>query len=227
MTGLAVEYVASIPSGNATLMVTMLSIFVGSVVAGLAGFAFSAISGGLLFHWLTPIEAVPWLLACSITAQVLSVATLWRTMRWRQCLPYMTGGFVGIPVGTKLLAGVSPHAFAVWFGGFLVCYSVYMMLRPHFAIRRGGRIAEIVAGFAGGITGGATAFPGAIPTIWCSARPVENRAARDHSAVHIADADCNAGLFFQARHLRVVNVDGLFLVRSSGDRRHVAGIAAF
>ena len=29
-------------------------------------------------------------------------------------------------------------------------------------------MAEIVAGFAGGITGGATAMPGAIPTIWCN-----------------------------------------------------------
>ena len=43
-----------------------------------------------------------------------------------------------------------------------------MLLRPPFAFNGGGRMVEIAAGFAGGITGGATAMPGAIPTIWCN-----------------------------------------------------------
>ena len=138
----------------------MLSIFAGSLAAGLAGFAFSAISGAMLFHWLAPIDAVPLLLACSITTQLLSITKLWRMMRWRQYMPYLVGGFVGIPVGAKLLEDVSPHAFAAGFGGLLVCYSLYMFLRPRLAIRGGGRFAEVAAGFAGGVTGGATAFPG-------------------------------------------------------------------
>jgi hypothetical protein len=45
-----------------------------------------------------------------------------------------------------------------------------MLLRPNLAFRAGSRFAEVAAGFAGGITGGATAFPGAIPTIWCNIR---------------------------------------------------------
>ncbi len=44
-----------------------------------------------------------------------------------------------------------------------------MLLRPSMAVRGGGIFAEIAAGFAGGITGGATAFPGAVPTMWCTA----------------------------------------------------------
>ncbi len=155
---------------NTTLMVTLLSIFAGSLTAGLAGFAFSAIAGALLFHWLTPIEAVPLLLTCSITTQLLSITSLWRTMQWRQCVPYLAGGFVGIPVGARLLEGINPHVFAAGFGVFLICYSAYMLSRPNLAVRRGGRCAEVAAGFVGGITGGATAFPGAIPTIWCNLR---------------------------------------------------------
>ncbi len=174
----ASAHIGSFLSGNATLLVTILSIFVGSLAAGLAGFAFSAISGAMLFHWLAPIEAVPLLLACSITTQMLSIVTLWRTMRWRQCLPYLVGGFAGIPVGAMLLAGVSPHAFALCFGAFLICYSGYMLLRPCFVIQAGGRFAEVAAGFAGGITGGATAFPGAIPTIWCNARGLSKNEQR-------------------------------------------------
>ena len=164
------QYFASFQAGGITLVVTMLCVFAGAIAAGLAGFAFSAISGAVLFHWIPPIEAVPLLLACSITTQMLSIANLWHTMRWRGCLPYLAGGFIGIPVGARLLEAFSAHAFAAGFGVFLVCYSTYMLLRPRLMISGGGRYAEIAAGFAGGITGGATGFPGAVPTIWCNMR---------------------------------------------------------
>ena len=170
MTASITDHGALLIGSNVTLMATLLSILAGSLVAGLAGFAFSATAGALLFHWLPPLEAVPLLLACSITTQLLSIASLWHTMQWRQCVPYLAGGFVGIPVGAHLLEGLSPHIFAAGFGMFLVCYSAYMLTRPNLAVRGGGRFAEIAAGFAGGITGGATAFPGAIPTIWCNLR---------------------------------------------------------
>lgn len=160
--------IASLSAAHFTLIVTQITIFAGALAAGLAGFAFSAVTGAVLFHLLAPIEAVPLLLACSITTQVFSISKLWRTMQWRQCLPYLLGGFAGIPIGAALLKGFNPHTFASGFGVFLICYSLYMLLRPHVVFRGGGRYAQVAAGFAGGITGGATAFPGAIPTIWCS-----------------------------------------------------------
>jgi uncharacterized membrane protein YfcA len=170
MTALAGPLFASFQGIDITLVATLLSIFAGALAAGLAGFAFSAIAGAILFHWLAPIQAVPLLLVCSMTTQLLSIATLWRTMQWRQCLPYLAGGLIGIPVGARLLAGFDPHVFAAGFGVFLICYSAYMLLRPQFSLGGDSRLAAVAAGFAGGITGGATAFPGAIPTIWCSLR---------------------------------------------------------
>jgi len=160
--------VIAIPPSTITLVITLLSTFVGSVAAGLAGFAFSAIAGAMLFHRLAPIEAVPLLLACSITTQLLSITRLWGTMQWRLCIPYLIGGIIGIPFGASLLQGFSPHTFAAGFGIFLSCYSTYMLLRPPFMFNGGGRMAELAAGFAGGVTAGATAMPGAIPTIWCN-----------------------------------------------------------
>ena len=157
-------------TGHTTLIVTLITIFGGSLAAGLAGFAFSAIAGAILFHVLAPIDAVPLLLACSITTQLFSISKLWHTMKWRQCFPYLIGGFAGIPLGAELLKAFDARIFAIGFGSFLICYSLYMLLRPHFVVRGGSRYAEIAAGFAGGITGGATAFPGAIPAVWCSVR---------------------------------------------------------
>jgi uncharacterized membrane protein YfcA len=170
MTAALIQTAAWLDQDRITLLATILSVFAGAIAAGLAGFAFSAISGALLFHWLTPIQAVPLLLACSIATQLMSIATLWRTMKWLGCMPYLVGGLVGIPVGAYLLQGVNPHIFAAGFGIFLGCYSIYMLLRPGLVVGGGGRFAEIAAGFAGGITGGATAFPGAMPTIWCNLR---------------------------------------------------------
>jgi uncharacterized protein len=164
------QYIAAILSSHSTLIATLVIIFTGSLAAGLAGFAFSAITGAILFHLMAPIHAVPLLLACSITTQLFSISKLWRTMQWRQCFPYLAGGFAGIPFGAEVLKTFDAHVFAVGFGLFLICYSLYMLLRPHFVVCRGGRYVEVAAGFAGGITGGATAFPGAIPTIWCSLR---------------------------------------------------------
>ncbi|HEX5507115.1 MAG TPA: sulfite exporter TauE/SafE family protein [Pseudolabrys sp.] len=170
MTAFVGQHLVPLVAGHATIIVTLIAIFAGALASGLAGFAFSAISGALLFHWLPPIEAVPLLLACSITTQLISIWSLWRTMRWRECATYLAGGLVGIPVGAKLLEGVNSHAFAAGFGAFLICYSAYMILRPSLSFRGGGHFAEAAAGFAGGITGGATAFPGAFPTMWCNAR---------------------------------------------------------
>ncbi len=73
-------------------------------------------------------------------------------------------------MGAWLLEGVSAHVFAAGFGAFLIGYTAYMLSRPNLSVCRGGRFADVAAGFAGGITGGATAFPGAIPTIWYNLR---------------------------------------------------------
>jgi uncharacterized membrane protein YfcA len=164
------QYIASILASHVTLMATLIIVFAGSLAAGLAGFAFSAVTGAILFHLLAPINAVPLLLACSITTQLFSISKLWHSMQWTKCLPYLIGGFAGIPIGAELLKAFDAHAFAMGFGLFLICYSLYMLLRPHVAVRGGGRYVEVAAGFVGGITGGATAFPGAIPTVWCSLR---------------------------------------------------------
>jgi uncharacterized protein len=157
---------------------TIASIFAGGVVMGLAGFAFSAVAGALLLHWLPATEVVPLLLACSITIELYLLARLWHTLQWRRCTPFLIGGLVGIPLGTRLLLGLTSDAFAGGFGTFLVCYSGYALLRPGIVIRCGGRLADMATGFGGGITGGAMAFPGALPTIWCNLRGLSKEEQR-------------------------------------------------
>jgi uncharacterized protein len=165
-----VLYLDVLPKTEARLLVTFVAVFAGALVAGLAGFAFSAIAGAILFHWLPPLDAVPLLLVCSITTQCFGIAKFWRVVAWRRFAPYLAGGLLGIPIGALLLTRLNADVFAVAFGVFLIVYCTYMTLRPCLVIARGCLASELAVGFLGGVTGGATAFPGAIPTMWCSAR---------------------------------------------------------
>jgi uncharacterized protein len=161
---------AGFATGAGPHPLVIVSVASGALVAGLAGFAFSAVAGALLLHWVAPVTIVPVLLACSITTQLFSIARLRRTMEWPRCAPFLLGGFVGIPFGAALLRDTDPHRFGIWFGAFLIAYSGFMLLRPGAVIRRGSRLVDAACGMLGGITGGAIAFPGAVPTIWCSLR---------------------------------------------------------
>jgi uncharacterized membrane protein YfcA len=219
-----VLYLKVLPIADERFLVTTVAVFAGALVAGLAGFAFSAVAGAILFHWLPPLDAVPLLLVCSIATQCFGIAKFWRLIQWRHFAPYVLGGVLGIPIGALLLTRMNADVFAVAFGVFLIVYCTYMALRPCLVIARDGRAAEgsdppplaaratagfsppkrvsakaeasrgpgaapikcsrwllaalasasraseIAVGFLGGVTGGATAFPGAIPTMWCNAR---------------------------------------------------------
>jgi uncharacterized protein len=159
---------AAVPEAGVTLAGILLAMFGGALVAGLAGFAFSAVAGTLLLHLIEPAETVCLLLVCSLAAQLLCIADLRASIEWRRLLPLLAAGLAGIPAGTLLLQVLPAVIFAAAFGVFLVGYSAWMLVRRTLPLRRHGKIGDFVSGFAGGVTGGAIAFPGAIPTIWCT-----------------------------------------------------------
>src|SRR6478752_4300541 len=74
----------------------LIAVFAASTVSSIAGFAFSALCGALLFHLMdSPVYAVHVMIVCSIAIQFLSVATLWRTIEWRCLRIFLIGGFLG------------------------------------------------------------------------------------------------------------------------------------
>ena len=104
-------------------LVLYAGVLAGAVVAGLAGFAFSAVAGAMLLHVLPSSEAVPLMMACSIVIQGASLLTLRRAMQWRASLPYIIGGIIGIPPALYLLYHVDTGTFRVGFGVFLAAYA--------------------------------------------------------------------------------------------------------
>jgi uncharacterized membrane protein YfcA len=146
----------------------LIAVFAASTVSSIAGFAFSALCGALLFHLMdSPVYVVHVMIVCSIAIQLLSVATLWRSIDWRSLGIFLFGGFLGVPAGVYLLLHLPAASYRNVIGGLLIVYGSYLLLRWPTRSLRMGPLWDACAGFLGGITGGLAGFPGAFVTIWC------------------------------------------------------------
>ena len=92
------------------------AVFAGAFVSSLAGFAFSAVAGGILLHVLPPIEAVPLMMACSVGVQATNLWALRRDIQWSESLILVLGGLVGVPIAVWLLHNTDTRTFREGFG---------------------------------------------------------------------------------------------------------------
>jgi uncharacterized protein len=161
-------------------MVTAVIIFLAAVVSSTVGFAFSAIAGAMILHYVSNgVEAVQIMMIASIGIQVYSVAGLSHSIRWHRCAPFILGGVAALPIGILLLLNLQPRTYALAIGAALVAYGLYMLLRRPVLIKSGYRPAtDALVGALGGITGPLAAFPGACVTIWCGMRGWDKIAQR-------------------------------------------------
>jgi hypothetical protein len=146
---------------------SLVAVFLASIVSSIAGFAFSALCGALLFHLMNAVHAVQVMIVCSIAIQLFGVAALWRSIDWRSLPVFMIGGVLGVPAGVYLLLHLQPAAYRDVIGGLLVVYGGYLLLRPPTLTVRSGMLTDACVGFLSGLTGGIAGFPGAFVTIWC------------------------------------------------------------
>lgn len=157
-------WVRGTPGAAAALIVVLAAATIGSI----AGFAFSALCGALLFHLLgSPIYVVQVLIVCSIAIQSLSVASLWRSIDWRSLPIFLAGGILGIPAGVYLLLHLDCATYRDVIGALLVAYGGYLLVRRPTRSLQLGPLADMGAGFLSGITGGLLGLPSAFVTIVC------------------------------------------------------------
>jgi uncharacterized protein len=146
----------------------MAAIFVAALTSSIAGFAFSAICGAMLFHLLDdPLRVVEIMMICSIGGQALMVWSLRQHIRWRDLLAFLAGAGAGLPLGVYILLHSRPTLYVHAIGVLLVLYAGFMIFRRPIVVQRQHVLWDGLAGFLGGVTGGAAAFPGAFVTIWC------------------------------------------------------------
>jgi uncharacterized membrane protein YfcA len=150
--------------------VIMAAIFFASLTSSIAGFAFSAICGGLLFH-LTgdTLQIVQVMMVCSIANQASMTYAIRRDIDWSRLLVFLAGGILGLPLGVFLLLTADRSVYTHIVGGFLLVYGTFMLFcKPRILPQHAA--LDVLVGIIGGITGGAIGFPGASVTIWCGCK---------------------------------------------------------
>jgi uncharacterized protein len=149
----------------------LLGALAGGFVSGLAGFGTALMALGIWLYVLPPAIAVPLVLICSVTAQTSTMPSIWRMIDFRLVWPFLIGGLAGVPIGTLLIAHADPNKFKLSVGIFLLVFPTALyFLRASMAIRFGGRTADGIVGFAGGILGGLAGLSGPLPILWASVR---------------------------------------------------------
>lgn len=146
----------------------LIAIFAASIISSIAGSAFTALCGALLFHVMdSPVYAVQVMIVCSIAIQLLSIAALRRAIEWRSLGVFLLGGCLGAPAGVYLLLHLPMGTYRVLIGGPLIVYCAYLLPRQPIRLLLMRPLCDACAGFLCGITGGLAGFPGASVAIWC------------------------------------------------------------
>jgi uncharacterized protein len=143
----------------------------GGIVNGLTGFGTAITAMGLWLYVIPPTVAASLAVICSTISQLQTLHLIWRKILWRRVLTFVLPGVFGVPIGTFLLPHIEPRLFRLGIGTFLVAYSAYVLLRKgQIESAWGGKAADGVIGFGGGILGGLTGLSGVLPVVWVDIR---------------------------------------------------------
>lgn len=153
----------------------LVSVIVGTCLAGfvqgLSGFAFGLVAMSVWSWTIAPQLAAPMVVFGSVVGQLLGIGAIRHGFRLGRAMPFIIGGVVGVPLGVALLPHVDPHLFRISVGLFLIVYCSAMLLARHLpVVTLGGRLADGIVGWVGGVMGGIGGLTGPAPTLWCTLR---------------------------------------------------------
>ena len=154
----------------------MLLVFCGALaggfVNGLTVFDTGITAMGLWRHAVSPAVAASLVVVCSLVAQMQNVGLVWRSIDWRRTLAFVVPGLAGVPLGTWLVPHSGADAFKAGVGAFLLVFPGWVLARPAETrgTDAGGRAADAIVGFGGGVLCGFAGISGVLNVIWTGLR---------------------------------------------------------
>jgi len=157
--------------GTAQIALILIGALAAGAVNGLTGFGTAITALPIWLYVLSPRDASSLAIICAAVSQLQTLPMIWRHIRWGLAVPLAIPGLVGVPIGTVLLAYIDPRFFKAGVGVFLAAYSAYVLTRRgQLKWDWGGRVADGVIGFGGGVLGGLTGVSGVLPVLWTDIR---------------------------------------------------------
>ncbi len=156
---------------TSTLLILALGAAVAGLAQGLSGFAFALVSLSIWAWFIDPKLAVVLAVFGGLVGQILGAILVRRVFNLRMLLPFLIGGALGIPLGIALVPRLDPEMFKALLGLLLIILCPGLLFAQRLPpVAFGGKFADGVAGFLGGVCSGIGGFAGPIPTLWCALR---------------------------------------------------------
>ena len=157
------------PAGDIALVVA--GALVAGFVNGLTGTAYALAALGFWLHAMPPSYAAPLVALGAVGGHLQALPSIWRGVRWPRLWPFLAAGLIGVPLGTVLLHQIRPDPLKLAVGVVLLLYvSWAVFVRHPPVVAWGGRLADAMAGFAGGVLGGMASLSGPVPVTWVQLR---------------------------------------------------------
>lgn len=149
-------------------------------VQGLSGFPFALVSISIWAWFLDPKLISTLAVFGAFTRQAIAAVTTRRGFHMARLLPFLLGGFCGIPMGVIVLPMLDPLLFKFGLGLLLVLYCPVMLFSARIpVVHAGGRAADALVGMSGGMLGAIAGLSGTLPTVWCTLRGLEKDPQRN------------------------------------------------
>lgn len=162
-----------------TLAFLWVGALLGGVAAGGSGFAFGLAASSIWLHRIDPLHSAILITGCGT---LLHLTTIWQQrehVEVSRLWPFVAGGVIGIPIGVRLLVYTDAGVLKIGLGIFLLAFGAYALLAPRLhTFTGGGRPADALVGFIGGVLGGIGGYSGVLPTIWTQLRGWPKQTAR-------------------------------------------------
>ncbi len=149
---------------------TVLIIFTGALLQGLAGFGGALVSMPLVLLYSTPQWAAPVVVLCYTVNRIPAILMLRKDLMWDHSLFLIATAIPGAFLGALLLKSVKPGLIMKILGTVLILFSVYKILAPNVTLAF-SRLWAIPTGFLSGILGGAFGTDGPPVVIYAALKP--------------------------------------------------------
>lgn len=164
---------------NSIHIIVILGAILAGFAQGISGFAFGLIALSIWAWVLDPHIAAMLSICGALTGQLIAAFTVRRGFYFKQLLPFVIGGLIGIPIGTWLLPMINVDVFKASLGTLLVIWCPIMLLSSRMPqIPNASPVADGFFGMIGGMLSAMGGLAGAVPSLWSTFRGFERHVQR-------------------------------------------------